>query len=58
MTTAVKSTTTTRADTRVASIVAVFVIGAALLYTAGIAHATVLHDAAHDTRHAMAFPCH
>lgn len=32
--------------------------GIFLLFASGIAQATVLHDAAHDQRHAMAFPCH
>ncbi|HBZ44775.1 MAG TPA: cobalt transporter subunit cbtB-like protein [Maritimibacter sp.] len=41
-----------------AAITVVFLAGAALLFAAGFAQATVLHDAAHDTRHAMAFPCH
>ncbi|MGX9351999.1 CbtB domain-containing protein [Shimia sp. W99] len=33
-------------------------VGVALLTVSGMAQATVLHDAAHDQRHAMAFPCH
>ncbi|HBZ45411.1 MAG TPA: cobalt transporter subunit cbtB-like protein [Maritimibacter sp.] len=40
------------------NIFAVFALGAVLLFAAGYAQATVLHDAAHDQRHAMAFPCH
>lgn len=32
--------------------------GLMLLFVSGYAQATVLHDAAHDQRHAMAFPCH
>ncbi|MCT8159195.1 CbtB domain-containing protein [Pseudoruegeria sp. SHC-113] len=32
--------------------------GIGLLFFAGFAQATVFHDAAHDTRHAIAFPCH
>lgn len=32
--------------------------GLFLLFASGVAQATVLHDAAHDQRHAMAFPCH
>ena len=32
--------------------------GVFLILFAGFAEATVLHDAAHDTRHAFAFPCH
>lgn len=41
-----------------AGIALVFVTGLALLFAAGFAQASVLHDAAHDGRHAMAFPCH
>jgi len=32
--------------------------GLFLILFAGFAQATVLHDSAHDTRHAFAFPCH
>ncbi len=32
--------------------------GIFLLFFAGFAEATVFHDSAHDTRHALAFPCH
>lgn len=34
--------------------------GIALLFTVGFAPGTgdVLHNAAHDTRHAFTFPCH
>ena len=39
-------------------IVIAFVTGLALLFASGYAQATALHDAAHDQRHAMAFPCH
>ena len=35
-----------------------FVAGFGLLFVSGYAQASVLHDAAHDQRHAMAFPCH
>lgn len=35
-----------------------FSIGAGLVYTVGFAHSDVLHNAAHDTRHSLAFPCH
>ena len=36
------------------------VAGIALLYAVGFAAGSgdVLHNAAHDTRHAAAFPCH
>ncbi len=32
--------------------------GIALIYTVGFAQPEILHNAAHDTRHAMSFPCH
>lgn len=35
-----------------------FLIGAGLVYATGFAHSGVLHNAAHDTRHSLAFPCH
>lgn len=33
-------------------------LGLALVYTAGFASASTLHNAAHDWRHAHNFPCH
>ena len=33
-------------------------LGLVILYGAGFAPQSVLHNAAHDTRHAAAFPCH
>ena len=32
--------------------------GLLLVATAGFAQADIAHDAAHDSRHAIAFPCH
>lgn len=34
------------------------ILGLALLFAAGFAQASVMHDSAHDMRHAMSFPCH
>ncbi|MBL6932873.1 MAG: CbtB-domain containing protein [Rhodospirillales bacterium] len=34
------------------------VFGAAILFTVGFAYSTPVHNAAHDTRHTLAFPCH
>ena len=53
-----KTVAIARVDSKLAAIAAVILSGAALLFVAGYAQATVLHDAAHDSRHAMAFPCH
>lgn len=51
-------TTTLSADTSLAAILFAALTGLTLLFVSGYAQATVLHDAAHDQRHAMAFPCH
>jgi len=32
--------------------------GLLLVFFTGFAQSEVLHDAAHDTRHALSFPCH
>jgi cobalt transporter subunit CbtB len=32
--------------------------GLALVFLTGFSHSTTLHNATHDTRHALAFPCH
>ncbi len=42
----------------IAGIAAAILLGFSLLFVAGISHAAILHDAAHDQRHAIAFPCH
>ncbi len=45
-----------RAAIRPALFAAVF--GFAILYVVGFAQPAMIHDAAHDARHATAFPCH
>ena len=35
-----------------------FAIGAALIFLVGFSHLDAVHNAAHDTRHSLAFPCH
>ena len=37
---------------------AAILLGAFILYGVGFAGADVLHNAAHDSRHAITFPCH
>lgn len=46
-----------RPDVRRSAVVA-FCLGAAFVFLTGFASPSVLHNAAHDTRHALAFPCH
>ncbi len=41
-----------------ASLAVAFALGAGLVFLVGFAQSAALHDAAHDTRHTMAFPCH
>jgi cobalt transporter subunit CbtB len=48
----------TRADVSLLPIAFAVLGGLTLLFASGYAQASVLHDAAHDQRHAMAFPCH
>ena len=33
-------------------------LGMVLLFGVGFSHIEALHNAAHDTRHSAAFPCH
>ncbi len=40
------------------SVLFVAFVGVALLFTAGFAQSSTLHDVAHDVRHATGFPCH
>lgn len=34
------------------------ILGAVVLFGVGFSNLSVAHNAAHDTRHAMVFPCH
>jgi cobalt transporter subunit CbtB len=51
------SATTTLAQ-RLTAAVCASILGACLVYFAGFSHVEALHNAAHDTRHSAAFPCH
>ena len=42
----------------VASAVAALLLGVFLVVGTGFAHSDAIHEAAHDSRHAFAFPCH
>jgi len=56
MTTIALSNTTV--SSRVLPVVAAAIVGMALLFVGTISQAAVLHDASHDTRHAVVAPCH
>ena len=53
-----KAKTIDRSDLSMMPIAFAALAGLVLLFASGYAQASVLHDAAHDQRHAMAFPCH
>ena len=40
------------------SAVAALLLGLALIFVVGFAPLSAIHNAAHDARHAAAFPCH
>ncbi|MAI49820.1 MAG: cobalt transporter [Rhodospirillaceae bacterium] len=49
------------ADARVTVLtpaVLALLLGAFLVLGTGFAHSDTIHNAAHDTRHSFAFPCH
>lgn len=58
MSTVSVSTPTLSVSERVKAVAAALVIGVALIYTTGFAASSNVHNAAHDTRHGLAFPCH
>ncbi len=43
---------------RVAAGISAMVFGGFLIFGVGLAQANNLHNAAHDTRHSIGFPCH
>ena len=56
MTTLAQSLPISRKELLHLSLAAAF--GLLLIATAGFAQSEIAHDAAHDSRHAIAFPCH
>ena len=50
--------TPTTQSRRIVAAVGAAVLGALLVYFAGFSHIDAVHNAAHDTRHSSAFPCH
>jgi cobalt transporter subunit CbtB len=52
------SSVTLSANDRLVAGVFALLIGAFLVFGAGLANSAVLHDTAHDTRHSYGFPCH
>ncbi len=58
MTTKTITKTQAPVDVSLFGITSAAMAGIFLLLFTGFAQASVLHDSAHDTRHAIAFPCH
>ena len=52
------SSVTLSANDRLVAGVFALLLGAFLVFGAGLANSAVLHDTAHDTRHSYGFPCH
>ncbi len=56
-TTAAVARTTERSEARKAAGIAL-ILGLGLVFLTGFAYPEVIHNAAHDTRHSLSFPCH
>lgn len=52
------SSVTLSANDRLVAGVFALLLGAFLVFGAGLANSAVLHDTAHDTHHSYGFPCH
>jgi cobalt transporter subunit CbtB len=52
------ATATATQSQRLVAAASAMLLGAFLVYFAGFSHIDALHNAAHDTRHSSAFPCH
>ncbi len=46
-----------RADALAPAVIALL-LGVFMIFGTGFAHSEIIHNAAHDARHAFAFPCH
>lgn len=58
MTARIASTSKLSLSTRLAAGFALLFIGATLTFAVGLSSMAVAHNTAHDTRHAIGFPCH
>lgn len=61
MTTQVSSAQHAKSHVKVSSLAqtaAAIIFGAVVVFAVGFLPMDAAHNAAHDTRHAMAFPCH
>lgn len=58
MTTTSISTPQASVSERIKAVAAALLLGGVLVYAVGFAASASVHNAAHDTRHGLAFPCH
>lgn len=58
ITTTPVQTATTTTVRKLAAIAGIGLFGLGLIWAAGFANAEALHNAAHDSRHSLVFPCH
>ena len=47
-----------RIDAEILAIASAVFLGLGVIFVTGFANAAALHDATHDTRHAVVAPCH
>lgn len=52
------TTLITDRSTALMSVLFMALLGGAMLFAAAYGQSATLHDAAHDVRHAIGFPCH
>ncbi len=55
---AILSTSSEVAVSKNSQIIAAAIFGFLIVFAVGLAPMDVVHNAAHDVRHAFAFPCH
>ena len=58
MTAKTATLTNTSVKNRITAGTVALFVGLFLIYMTGFAGSSVLHNAAHDTRHSAGFPCH
>ncbi len=57
-TTAPRTATVTTTIAKPLQLAGAFLLGMVVLYGAGFVQTSAAHNAAHDARHSMGFPCH
>lgn len=58
MTNVATQSTAVSGGSRIIPALAALILGIGLLFAAGFAWPSALHNATHDTRHALGLPCH